>query len=97
MWPKLASEGTNRTWWVRAWSLTASRSAGVKGLKPRHLAGAAFGSYGWSGEATAQMEDMLREMQVSVEEGLRVKYVPDGEALSACADLGRRVAEKIEI
>ncbi len=69
----------------------------LKGLKPRHLVGAAFGSYGWSGEAVAQMEEALRGMGLSVvEEGLRVKYVPDGEALSGCAALGRRVAEKIE-
>ena len=68
----------------------------LKGLKPRNLVGTAFGSYGWSGEAVAQIEETLRGMGLSVvEEGLRVKYVPDGEALSGCAALGRRVAEKI--
>jgi flavorubredoxin len=69
----------------------------LKGLKPRNLVGAAFGSYGWSGEAVAQMEEALRGMGISVlEEGLRVKYVPDGEALSGCAALGRRLAEKLD-
>jgi len=69
----------------------------LKGLKPRNLVGAAFGSYGWSGEAVAQMEEALRGMGVSVvEEGLRVKYVPDGEALWGCAALGRRAAEKLD-
>ncbi len=68
----------------------------LKGLKPRNLVGAAFGSYGWSGEAVGQIEEALREMKVEpASEGLRVKYVPDRESLSECSALGRRVAEHI--
>jgi len=57
----------------------------LKGLKPRNLIGAAFGSYGWSGEAVGQVEDVLRGMKVDlIGESIKVKYVPDDEALAQC-------------
>jgi flavorubredoxin len=68
----------------------------LQGLKPRGLVGAAFGSYGWSGEALAQLQQRLEEMKVElVGDGVRVRYVPDGEALSRCQELGRQVGERI--
>jgi len=68
----------------------------LKGLKPRNLIGAAFGSYGWSGEAVSQVNDALQAMNVElVSEGLRVKYVPDAHALAECRALGTVVAEKL--
>ena len=68
----------------------------LKGLKPRNLVGAAFGSYGWSGEAVGQIEEMLTEMRVDlVAEGLRVKYVPDDQALRECYELGRQVGQRL--
>jgi flavorubredoxin len=67
----------------------------LKGLKPKNLVGAAFGSYGWSGEAVGQVRGMLEEMKIDlVDEGLRVKFVPNDDALKQCYDLGLRVAEK---
>jgi flavorubredoxin len=67
----------------------------LKGLKPKNLVGAAFGSYGWSGEAVGQVRGMLEEMKIElVDEGLRVKFVPNDDALQQCFDLGLRVAEK---
>lgn len=67
----------------------------LKGLKPKNLVGAAFGSYGWSGEAVGQVRGMLEEMKIDlVDEGLRVKFVPNDDALQQCFDLGLRVAEK---
>jgi flavorubredoxin len=69
----------------------------MKGLKPRNLIGAAFGSYGWSGEAVKQLEEMLAEMKVeSAGEGIRVKNGPDGEILNRCYDLGLAMAEKVK-
>ncbi len=57
----------------------------LKGLRPQNLAGAAFGSYGWSGEAAGQINDILAEMKVDpAAEPLRVKYVPDGDDLKRC-------------
>jgi flavorubredoxin len=69
----------------------------LKGLKPKNLVGAAFGSYGWSGEAVGQVRGMLEEMKIDlVDEGLRVKFVPDSGALSQCYELGLQVAEKVK-
>ncbi len=68
----------------------------LKGLKPRNLIGAAFGSYGWSGESVRQLNDVLREMKVElVSEGINVKYVPDNDALAQCYSLGSLVAKKL--
>ena len=67
----------------------------LKGLKPKNLVGAAYGSYGWSGEAVGQVRGMLEEMKIDlVDEGLRVKFVPGDDALKQCFDLGLQVAEK---
>jgi hypothetical protein len=40
---------------------------------------------------------MLEEMKIDlVDEGLRIKFVPDGDSLNKCFDLGLRVAEKVK-
>lgn len=66
----------------------------LEGLKPKGLTGAAFGSYGWSGEAVAKIEEVLGRMKVTLAAaGLKVPYVPDAAALAACRDLGRAVAQ----
>ncbi len=68
----------------------------LKGLKPRNLVGAAFGSYGWSGEAVGQIEETLTEMKVDlVAASLMVKYVPDDAALAQCYALGQQVAARL--
>ena len=69
----------------------------ARGLKPKNLIGAAFGSYGWSGEACAQIEDGLREMGVEIAlPALRLKFVPDAAALSQCREFGKAVAAKLQ-
>ena len=68
----------------------------VRGLKPKNLIGAAFGSYGWSGEACAQVESTLREMGVEITlPALRLKFVPDAAALGQCREFGKAVAAKL--
>ncbi len=68
----------------------------IKGLKPRNLVAAAFGSYGWSGEAPKCLHAMLAEIGLSmVAEPLRVNYVPDEAALSQCRQLGETVAKQL--
>jgi flavorubredoxin len=68
----------------------------LKGLKPKNLLGAAFGSYGWSGEAVKEIEEILAEMKVEkAGEGIRVKNVPDAGVLAHCYELGRTMAEKV--
>lgn len=67
----------------------------MKGLKPHGKVGAAFGSYGWSGEAVKQISETMREMGITlVGDGLRVKFSPKKEDLERCVELGRQAARK---
>jgi len=68
----------------------------LKGLRPLHKIGAAFGSFGWSGESVKQLESLLREMKIDVvAESVAVKNVPDTAALEKCRAMGKRVAEEL--
>jgi flavorubredoxin len=68
----------------------------LKGLRPMNKLGAAFGSYGWGGEAVRQINVLLDEMKIErISEGIRVKYVPDEEALAQCFTLGREMADRL--
>jgi flavorubredoxin len=68
----------------------------MKGLKPKNKVAAAFGSYGWSGEAVKLINKELEEMKFKVvDPGLRVQYVPGSEAIEACRELARRIAEEL--
>ena len=68
----------------------------LKGLKPQNLIGAAFGSYGWSGEAPKQVAQILESMKVEVLDTLRVQWVPKQEDLKLCFDLGTKVAQELK-
>ena len=69
----------------------------AKGLKPLGRIGAAFGSYGWSGEAPDLIRDTLRSMNMKlVEPVIKVRYVPRPEALAACVELGRSVGKAVK-
>lgn len=58
--------------------------------------GATFGSFGWSGEAVAMMEDRLKGLRLHVPfPGLRLKLVPTEEELEQCRDLGRKLAHQL--
>jgi flavorubredoxin len=68
----------------------------LRGLRPRNLIGAAFGSYGWSGEGVSQANAILKEMKVElVSDGFSVQFVPDEKDLDECRKLGQRVAERL--
>jgi flavorubredoxin len=68
----------------------------LKGLKPANLIGAAFGSYGWSGESVKDLEVMLKEMKVEIAaEAISVKHVPDSAILEKCSDLGKTIATEL--
>ncbi len=69
----------------------------MKGLRPKNKLGAAFGSYGWSGEAVGIIADELSGMKMEVmSERLKVKYVPDAAALENCRQLGVRLAQRVK-
>jgi flavorubredoxin len=68
----------------------------LKGLKPANLIGAAFGSYGWSGESVKDLEAILKEMKVEiVTESISVKHVPGGDVLGKCYDMGKTIAAEL--
>jgi len=69
----------------------------MRGLRHTNKIGAAFGSYGWSGEAVRMMNEILAEMRITVcHEGIKAQYVPDHDQLKACVELGRTVGVKIK-
>jgi flavorubredoxin len=59
--------------------------------------GAAFGSYGWSGEAPKLILEVLKNRfgMRTVGSGLTILYTPDNDGLERCRNLGKTVAEKI--
>jgi len=59
--------------------------------------GAAFGSYGWSGEAPRLVLEIMKnkfEMQV-IEPPLLLKYAPDQAGLEKCREFGKQIADKL--
>jgi flavorubredoxin len=68
----------------------------LKGLKPQNKVAAAFGSYGWSGEAVKMITKELEDMKFKVvDPGVKVQFVPDNEALEACRELAKKVAKEL--
>ena len=68
----------------------------MKGLKPLNKIGAAFGSYGWSGESVKLINNVFKEMKFEViDPGLKIQYVPDNEGIEACYQLGTKIGNAI--
>jgi flavorubredoxin len=59
--------------------------------------GAAFGSYGWSGEAPELILEVPKNRfgMRTICSGLTVLYAPDSDGLKQCRNLGRTVAGRI--
>ncbi len=71
--------------------------AAVKNINLKGKIGAAFGSYGWSGEAPKLVLEIMKnrfEMNV-IEPPLLIKYTPDQTSLEKCRDFGKKIAEKL--
>jgi flavodoxin I len=71
--------------------------AAVKNISLKGKVGAAFGSYGWSGEAPKFVLEIMKnkfEMQV-IDLPLLAKYGPDQNTLNMCRNLGKRVSESL--
>ncbi len=59
--------------------------------------GAAFGSYGWSGEAPVIIAEKMREIGMKViDPVLRVQYAPAEKDLEECKRLGKDLANKVK-
>jgi flavorubredoxin len=67
-----------------------------KGLRPKNKVAAAFGSYGWSGDAVKLINHELEAMKLNkIDEGLRIQYVPDADGIEACLALGKKIAQAL--
>ena len=74
------------------WDLLSS----LVSIKVSDKLGAAFGSYGWSGEAINMIEDRLRGLKLRVPvKGVRAKLIPTEEELERCRDLGKQLAQHL--
>ena len=74
------------------WDLLSSLAT----IRLRGKVGAAFGSYGWSGEAVGMIEDRLKGLKLKVPEpGLRYILVPTSEELESCREFGAKIAESL--
>lgn len=70
----------------------------MKGLKPQNKVAAAFGSYGWSGEAVKLINQELEASGFRVaDQGLRINYVPDAEGIKACRELAAKIAKELPL
>lgn len=68
----------------------------MKGLRPVGRIGAAFGSYGWSGEAAKYIQEWLAGMKMELPlEPLRFQYVPTSENFNACVEFGMKIADAV--
>ena len=68
----------------------------MRGLKFKKKKAAAFGSYGWSGEAVKLMNERLTEAGFQLfDEGINTTWVPSDEAHDSCKAYGRRIVESL--
>ncbi|OYY74885.1 MAG: MBL fold metallo-hydrolase [Gammaproteobacteria bacterium 28-57-27] len=71
------------------WDLLSSLTL----VNVKNKLGAAFGSFGWSGEAIGLIEDRLRGLKLRVPlKGVRLKLLPTADELVVCRDFGRDFA-----
>jgi len=76
---------------------TLFEEAATKKVSLRGKIGAAFGSYGWSGEAPRLALEIMKnkfEMQI-IEPPLLIKYTPDQNGLDKCREFGKKIAERL--
>lgn len=74
------------------WDLLSSLAV----INTKGKLGAAFGSFGWSGEAVRMVEDRMRGLKMHLPvPGYRIKLIPDESELHACCDFGRDVANAL--
>ena len=68
----------------------------MKGLKLKKKKAAAFGSYGWSGDAVKQINQHLTEAGLElINDGLMKLWVPDDDALAECTAYGHEIAKAL--
>ncbi len=69
----------------------------LRGLRFQNKIGAAFGSYGWSGEAVKLIEEHFDKCKIPLAaKGVLAKWQPTDQDLKACFNLGQEVARKVK-
>ena len=69
----------------------------IKGLRPKRKLGAAFGSFGWSGESVKHLNNHLEDMKCEIiHEGIKVKNVPTHEDYEALTAMGAEIGKAIK-
>ncbi len=64
----------------------------IKGMKLKNKKAAAFGSYGWSGEAVGQMTELLKKAGFEImNEGIKQMWTPDQEMKKQCIEFGKQI------
>ena len=67
----------------------------IKGMKLKNKKAAAFGSYGWSGEAVKQITENLAKAGFTIiNDGIKQMWTPDGEMKRQCIEFGKTIIEK---
>ncbi|MCX7023857.1 MAG: anaerobic nitric oxide reductase flavorubredoxin [Spirochaetes bacterium] len=73
-------------------SATAGILEEIEGLRFRNKKAAAFGCYGWSGEAVAKLNAILEKSGFQlVNQGLKCLWNPDGESIRRCIAFGGEI------
>lgn len=68
----------------------------IRGLKFKGKKAAAFGSYGWSGEAVKLMSEHLGQAGFAlVNDGIRTLWVPDAQAEQECVGYGEQFVKSL--
>lgn len=63
----------------------------ARGLKFKNKKAAAFGSYGWGGEATKLITEHLKQSGFEVvNDGIKKQWVPNEETLAECTEFGKQ-------
>ena len=64
----------------------------IKGLRPQNRLGAAFGSFGWSGECVKILSDWLTSIGMTQPvDPVKVQYVPKPERIKDCITMGQQL------
>ena len=66
----------------------------IKGMKLKGKKAAAFGSYGWSGEAVGQITESLKKAGFEIiNEGIKQMWTPDEEMRRQCIEFGKEIVQ----
>ena len=72
-------------------------TSAIKGINLKEKIGAAFGSFGWSGEAPKLLLEIMKnkfEMNI-IAPPLLIKYTPDETMLDKCRTFGKTISETL--